>query len=192
MSISALAKVNIPVPTKPVELLPIHNSILMIRDQKVILDSDLALLYGVTTTRLNEQVKRNIERFPADFMFQLNKDEFDNLQSQFATSSSGWGGRRNLPYAFTEHGAIMAASVLNSQRAIQASIFVVRAFVRMRQLLAPHKGIVEKVKQLETKLKTHDKSINEIVKTLKLLMPSPESRTKEPFGFHSKKKTAKK
>jgi hypothetical protein len=110
-----------------------ESKILLIRDQKVILDSDLALLYGVTTSRLNEQVRRNIERFPDDFMFLLTKEEFDNLKSQFATSSSGWGGRRKLPYAFTEHGAIIAASVLNSERAVQASIFVVRAFVKMRQ-----------------------------------------------------------
>ena len=165
-----------------------EGKILLIRDQKVILDSDLALLYGATTRRLNEQVKRNIERFPDDFMFQLTKEEFANLKSQFATSSSGWGGRRKLPYAFTEHGAIMAASVLNSERAIQASVFVVRAFVKMRQLLAPYKEITKKIEQIEKKLQTHDKHIIAIVEAIKLLMPPPESKPKEPFGFRSKKK----
>jgi hypothetical protein len=99
----------------PVE--QVQNKIVLVGGEKVILDSDLAELYGVSTKRLNEQVKRNIERFPSDFMFRLNSEEFENLKSQFATSSSSWGGRRKLPYAFTEHGAIMAASVLNSQRA---------------------------------------------------------------------------
>jgi len=167
-----------------------ESKILLIRDQKVILDSDLALLYGVTTSRLNEQVRRNIERFPDDFMFQLTKEEFDNLKSQFATSSSGWGGRRKLPYAFTEHGAIMAASVLNSERAVQASIFVVRAFVKMRQLLVPYKEITKKIEQLEKKLQTHDMQIIDIVEAIKLLMPPPEPKTKEPFGFRSRKKVS--
>ncbi|MBW1863711.1 MAG: ORF6N domain-containing protein [Deltaproteobacteria bacterium] len=164
-----------------------ESKILLVRGQKVILDCDLALLYGVTTGRLNEQVKRNIERFPDDFMLQLSKEEFENLKSQFATSSSGWGGRRKLPYAFTEHGAIMAASVLNSERAVQASLFVVRAFVKMRRLLAPYKEITKKIEQLEKKLVTHDKQIVAIVEAIKLLMPSPEPKPKEPFGFRSKK-----
>lgn len=189
MSMSALLrkKSTLLVPAKP-----IMHSILLIRDQKVILDSDLALLYCVTTARLNEQVKRNIERFPDDFMFQLTKDEFENLKSQFATSSSNWGGRRKLPYAFTEHGAIMAASVLNSQQAVQVSIFVVRAFIKLRQMLAPYKEITKRIAQLETKLQTHDKSIVAIVNALKLLMPSPESGAKEPFGFRSKKRADEK
>ncbi len=165
----------------------IVQSILLIRGQKVILDSDLAKLYGVTTTRLNEQVKRNIERFPSDFTLQLSREEFDNLKSQFATSSSGWGGRRKLPYAFTEHGAIMAASVLNSKKAVETSIFVVRAFVRLRQILAPYKEILKKVEQLEDKLQIHDKHITAIVNAIKLLMPSPNSEPKQPFGFRSKK-----
>jgi len=188
MSGVTLLKKNVSI----VQAEPIMHSILLIREQKVILDSDLALLYGVTTTRLNEQVKRNIERFPDDFMFTLTKDEFNNLKSQFATSSSGWGGRRKLPYAFTEHGAIMAASVLNSPKAVQASIFVVRAFVRLRQLLAPYKEVIKRIEQLETKLQTHDKSIIAIVNAFKLLMPPPDSGPREPFGFHSKKKTTAK
>jgi hypothetical protein len=164
-----------------------ESKILLIRDQKVILDSDLAELYGVETRALNQAVNRNIDRFPSDFMFQLSKEEFANLKSQFVTSSSDWGGRRKLSYAFTEHGAIMAASVLNSERAVQASIFVVRAFVKMRQLLAPYKEITKKIEQLEKKLQTHDKHIISIVEAIKLLMPPPEPKPKEPFGFRSRK-----
>ena len=171
---------------------PIMHSILQIREQKVILDSDLADLYGVTTKRLNEQVRRNKERFPTDFMFQLTENEVALLRSQIATSKNGRGGRRYCPYAFTEHGAIMAASVLNSPKAVQASIFVVRAFVRLRQLLAPYKEVMKRIEQLETKLQTHDRSIIAIVNALKLLMPPLESPPKEPFGFHSKKKSTEK
>jgi len=165
----------------------VESKILSIRGQKIILDSHLAQLYGVTTSRLNEQVKRNIERFPTDFMFRLNKKEFNNLKSQFATSSSGWGGRRKLPYAFTEHGAIMAASVLNSKRAVAASIYVVRAFVKLRQLLAPYKEIMKKLQQLENKLQIHDKQIIEVVRAIRLLMPPPETKPKKPFGFRSRR-----
>ena len=111
------------------------------------LDADLAELYGVETRRLNEQVSRNSERFPEDFMFQFTAEEFANLKSQFATSS--WGGRRKLPYAFTEHGAIMAASVLNSPIAIEVSVHVVRAFVRLRELVAGNKELAQKLLQLE-------------------------------------------
>jgi hypothetical protein len=110
----------------------IEEVILLTRGQKVILDFDLAEIYGVETRRLNEQVRRNIDRFPADFMFQLTPEESANLKSHFATSSSIWGGRRKLPQAFTEHGAIMAAAVLNSPRAVEMSVFVVRAFIRLR------------------------------------------------------------
>jgi hypothetical protein len=170
----------------------IIHSILLIRGQKVILDSELALLYGVTTARLNEQVKRNSERFPDDFMFQLVNEEYDNLKSQFATSSMGWGGRRKLPYVFTEHGAIMAAGVLNSNKAVEVSIFVVRAFVKLRQMLAPYKDIIKKVEQLETKLQTHDKHITAIIEAIKLLMPSPEPEPKPPVGYLSEKKNPKK
>ncbi len=166
----------------------VQSRILLIGGQKVILDSDLAELYGVTTTRLNEQVKRNRARFPRDFMFRLSRQEFDNLKSHSATSSSGWGGRRKLPYAFTEHGAIMAASVLNSDRAVQASIFVVRAFVRLKQMLTPYKELMAKLDQLEKKVKTHDRQIVAVVEAIRLLMPPPESRPKEPFGFRRKKK----
>jgi hypothetical protein len=166
----------------------VESKILLIRGQKVILDADLADLYRVSTNRLNEQVKRNIGRFPADFVFRLDEEEAANLKSQFATSSSGWGGRRKPPYAFTEHGAIMAASVLNSERAVQVSVYVVRAFVRLRQMLAPYKEIIGKLDQFEKKLQTHDKQIVAVIKAIRLLMPPPESKPKEPFGFHPKKK----
>ncbi|MDD5134405.1 MAG: ORF6N domain-containing protein [Phycisphaerae bacterium] len=166
----------------------VETKILLVRGQKVILDSDLADLYGVSTSRLNEQVKRNIARFPSDFMFQLTKRELTDLMSQIAISSSGWGGRRKLPYAFTEHGAIMAASVLNSQQAVETSVFVVRAFVKLRRLLAPYKELAKKLRELEEKTKSHDKHIVALVEAIRLLMPAPEQKPKEPFGFHSKKK----
>ncbi len=165
----------------------VESRILLIRSQKVILDSDLARLYGVTTKRLNEQVKRNKDRFPFDFMFQLTKNEkeevvavCDHLQKlKFSPV---------LPYVFTEHGAIMAAGVLNSERAVQMSIYVVRAFVKLRQMLAPYKEIEKRFAQLEKKLQTHDKQIITLVQAIRLLMPPPEDKPKEPFGFRSKNK----
>jgi hypothetical protein len=166
----------------------VQSLILLIRGQKVILDSDLAALYGVTTARLNEQVKRNAERFPADFMFRLSPEEFDDLMSQFATSNAGRGGRRKLPYAFTEHGAIMAASVLNSPQAVRTSIYVVRAFVRLRQMLASHEDLAAKVKRLQKTVRDHDSRIVAIVDASQLLMPPPEEPPKEPFGFRRAKK----
>ena len=115
------------------------------------LDADLAALYGVQTRRLNEQVRRNLDRFPADFMFQLNRDELNSLMSQFATSNEGRGGRRKLPLAFSEHGALMAATVLNSPRAVEMSLYVVRTFVRLRETLAANKGLAGKLEELEQK-----------------------------------------
>ena len=167
----------------------VQSRILFIRNQKVILDSDLAALYGVPTKRLNERIKRNRERFPSDFMFQLTVEEAEGLRSQFATSKKGRGGRRYKPYAFTEHGAIMAASVLNSERAVQASIYVVRAFVKLRLMLAPYKELMGKLDQLEKKLQTHDKQIIAIIQAIKLLMPQAEDKPKEPFGFHRRSKS---
>lgn len=145
------------------------------------LDADLAELYGVETRRLNEQVRRNRERFPEDFMFQLTPEEFTNLKSQFATSS--WGGRRKLPYAFTEHGAIMAASVLNSPRAIEISIHVVRAFNRLREMISGHKELAQKLNQLERKVGAHDRAIAEIINAIRELMDTPDSKKKRPIGF---------
>src|ERR1700682_4962599 len=136
-------KAAISVPIERVE-----KAILMVRGEKVILDVDLAALYGVTTTRLNEQIKRNQDRFPGDFAFRLTKEEFTNLMSQFATSSPKHGGRRKLPLVFTEHGAIMAANVLNSKRAVQASVQIVRAFIRLRQILASNEELARKLEGL--------------------------------------------
>ena len=127
----------------------IMSKIYFIREQKVMLDSDLAELYGVETRRLNEQVKRNILRFPEDFMFQLSKTEFENLKSQFATSSSKWGGRRKLPLVFTEHGALQAANVLNSSQANKMSVFIVRAFIRLREMILTNEKLARKVDQLD-------------------------------------------
>jgi hypothetical protein len=162
----------------------IESIILLIRGERVIVDSDLAALYGVETRRLNEQVRRNLDRFPHDFMFQLSRDEFHNLKSHFATSREGHGGRRKLPFAFTEHGAIMAASVLNTPRAVEMSIFVVRAFVRLRSLLATHKNLAAKVAELETRLSTHDEKIVAIIEAIKQLMaPAKTTEKKRKIGF---------
>ena len=124
----------------------IARSIRIVRGQKVLLDAELATLYGVTTRRLNEQVRRNRKRFPDDFLFELTTEEFTNLKSHFATSS--WGGRRKLPWAFTEHGAIMAATVLNSPRATEMTVYVVRAFLKLREILASRKDLATKPKKV--------------------------------------------
>ena len=157
--------------------------IVEIRGQRVLLDSDLADLYEVDTKRLNEQVKRNADRFPADFMFQLSSAEFADLKSQFATSS--WGGKRKLPYAFTEHGAIMAASVLNSKRAVEMSVYVVRAFVQLRELLSSQKVLAEQVAKLERRVGHHDNSLAEIIDALRSLMERP-APAKRGIGFTAK------
>ena len=158
----------------------IESRIFLIRGQKVMLDADLAELYGVETRRLNEQVSRNSERFPEDFMFQLTDEEFANLKSQFATSS--WGGRRKLPYAFTEHGAIMSASVLNSPRAVEASVQVVRAFVRLRQMLSSNAELSRKLATLEKK---YDIQFKAVFVAIRELMTPLEPKKKRPIGFAS-------
>jgi hypothetical protein len=145
------------------------------------LDADLAELYGVETRRLNEQISRNRGRFPEDFMFQLTAEEFANLKSQFATSS--WGGRRKLPYAFTEHGAIMAASVLNSPRAIEISVHVVRAFIHLRELVSSNNELSQKLDKLERKFAGHDRAISELINTIRQLMSPSASDKKRPIGF---------
>ena len=163
------------------------NKIYLIRNEKVMLDSDLAELYGVETKRLNEQVKRNIDRFPEDFMFRLTESEFKNLKSQFAISN--WGGRRKLPKVFTEHGAIMLASVLNSDTAVQASIFVVRAFIKLREFVLMSKEISKKLEEFESKtdkkLEEHDKMFQVVFDTLKKVLIQ-ESKPKNPIGFITK------
>lgn len=167
---------------------PIEQLIRIVRGQKVILDTDLAQIYGVLTWRLNEQVKRNRSRFPADFMFQLSDEENKALTSQIARSNKGRGGRRTRPYAFTEHGAFMAANVLNSPSAVQMSVFVMRAFVQMREALAQNKDLAAKLDELERKLTArlddHEKAIVHILAEIrKLMAPPPEPKRRE-IGFH--------
>ena len=163
--------------------------IVVLRNQKIILDSDLAELYGVPVKHLNQQVKRNAHRFPSDFLFTLTKAEQKSLRSQFVTSNSTRGGRRYLPHAFTEHGAIMAATVLNSRRAIEMSLFVVRAFVQMRQALAVNQHVVSKLSELEARLDSHDDEIQGLVEAIReLLTPLPASQRRIGFEVPSVKK----
>jgi hypothetical protein len=170
----------------------IASRIIVLRGQRVMLDADLAALYGVTTKRLNEQVRRNLGRFPSDFMFQLTNQEVAILKSQFATSSSdarrlAWGGRRYTPHAFTEHGALMAAMVLNSPRATEVSVYVVRAFVELRDTLVAHKELAKRLDELESrlerKLSTHDQAITGILDAIRQLMAPPEPTKKRRIGF---------
>lgn len=164
----------------------IANRIATLRGQRVIVDADLAALYGVPTKRLNEQVRRNAERFPDDFMFQLSDEEFESLRSQFATSNqtpSQRGGRRYAPLVFTEHGAIMAATVLNSPRAVEVSIYVVRAFVRLREVLASNKDLAVKLGELERKLKGHDQTIVGILNAIRQLMAPPPDPPRRSIDF---------
>jgi len=161
-----------------------------IRGQKVMLDSDLSALYGVSTKVLNQAVRRNIDRFPTDFRFQLTKPELDILRSQIVTSSDGHGGRRYQPYAFTEHGAYMAATLLNSPRAVEVSVFVVRAFVKLRQLVLSNKELAHKLDQLERKVSGHDDTIRQLVAAIRQLMAPPDPPKKE-MGFHAIRDSAK-
>jgi len=160
--------------------LSVEHLILTVRGHRVILDADIAALYGVETKVLNRAVKRNADRFPPDFMFQLSDKEFEALRCQSGTSR--WGGRRYLPYAFTEHGALMLASVLNSTQAVQASLYVVRAFVRLRQFLATHKELAAKMVELERRVGKQDEAILKIVAALKKLMMLPAKPAKK-VGF---------
>jgi phage regulator Rha-like protein len=160
----------------------VESRILLLRHQRVILDTDIAELYGVPVKVLNQQVKRNRERFPADFVFRLTSKENEVLRSQFVTSKQGRGGRRYAPYAFTEHGAIMAATVLNSERAVQMSVFVVRAFVRLREMLATNRKLAGKIDELENRLDTHDSTIQDLIEAIKELM-KPEDPPRKSIGF---------
>jgi len=162
----------------------VSSKILVLRNQKVILDTDLAELYGVPVKRLNEQFKRNLQRFPPDFLFTLTRAEYQNLKSQTATSSSAHGGRRYLPHAFTEHGAIMAATVLNSKRAIEMSIFVVRAFVGMRQALAVNQYVVSKLSEREARLDSHDAEMQDLIEAIRELM-APLPANSRRIGFEA-------
>lgn len=160
----------------------ITEKIYLIRGEKVMFDSDLAVLYGVSTRRLNEQVRRNKKRFPKDFMFQLTEKEFKILKSQNATSS--WGGRRTIPNAFTEHGAVMLAGILNSDTAIAASINVVRAFIKLRRILSSYKELAEKLSKLEDKYDKNFKIVFEIIQQLIKV----EDKPKRQIGFQMPKK----
>ena len=162
----------------------IDDRILLIRDRRVMIDSDLAALYAVSTGRFNEQVKRNLARFPADFMFQLTKQEVAALRSQIAISNErlGRGGRRYLPYAFTEHGAIMAATILNTSRATEVSVYVVRAFLRLREIVASNTVLSKKLDELETKVATHDRTIGDLIQAIRQLTVQPEPK-RRPIGF---------
>ncbi len=166
----------------------LRRVIQILRGQRVLLDAELAALYGVTTKRLNEQVRRNLDRFPGDFMFQITTEEAADLKSQFATSkaATGRGGRRYLPYVFTEHGAIQAANVLNSPRAVEMGIHVVRAFVQLRELLSSNKQLAKRLDQLEArienKLATHDEAIAAILSAIRELMNSPRPK-RRGIGF---------
>src|ERR1051326_8162920 len=161
----------------PVEL--IERRIYLSRGQKVMIDADLAELYQVPTKRLNEPVRRNLGRFPEDFMFQLTEKEASSLRSQFATSNEGRGGRRYLPYVFTEQGVAMLSSVLNSERAVMVNIAIMRAFVKMRELLATHKDLARKVDQLETTQKDHTVMLALVVKDIQTLAKSVKKEFKK-------------
>ena len=168
----------------------LEAAIHLIRGQRVMLDSDLAAIYQVTTKRLNEQVRRNISRFPEDFAFQLTVEELTNLRSQIATSSFH-GGRRYRPWVFTEHGAIMLASVLNSDIAVQASVRVVRAFVRLREMVAANAQLAANLEELERRLDSHDEAIANLFAALRQLLEPPEAPKRREIGFHVREKAAR-
>ena len=173
---------------KSIEDQDIINCIHIIHGQKVMLDRDLAKMYGVTTKRLNEAVKRNITRFPPDFMFQLTEEEFQILRSQIATSSSedkktGWGGQRYMPFAFTEQGVAMLSSVLNSEIAIQVNIQIIRVYTRMRQFFLDNEELKKKIEAIEKNLVKKDEEIQTIFKILKELLVQETPPAREPIGF---------
>jgi phage regulator Rha-like protein len=160
----------------------VATKIFEIRGKKVMLDADLAGLYGVETKQLVRQVKRNIERFPEDFMYQLTVEEVINLRCQFGTSR--WGGRRYLPFVFTQEGVAMLSSVLNSKRAIQVNIQIMRAFVKLKELLLTHKDLAIKLEALEKKYVEYDEKIQKIFEAIRQLVAPPEE-TKRKIGFHA-------
>jgi ORF6N domain len=189
--LSRFTKAAVPRTKAQVPTEVIASTLLVLRRHRVILDAQLASLYGVSTKRFNEQVRRNRRRFPPDFMFQLTPEEFAALRSQFATSKTrlsrpGRGGRRYLPHVFTEHGAIQAANVLNSSRAIEMGIYVVRAFVQLREVLASNKDLAQRLDQLEAsiekRLTGHDDAIAAMLSAIRQLM-RPPSRARRGIGF---------
>ena len=164
----------------PVEI--IEKKIILIRSEKMMLDADLAALYGVETKLLVRAVKRNIDRFPADFMIQLDKEEYENLRFQFGTSSR-WGGRRYLPYAFTEQGVAMLSTVLNSERAIKVNIEIMRSFVRLRQMLSSNAELARKLAALEKKYDIQFKAVFDAIRQLM----APPAHKRRQIGFHAEK-----
>ena len=163
----------------------IENKILFIRGKKVMIDRNLAELYSVSTKRLNEQVKRNPKRFPEDFMFQLTLEEARVSRSQFATLKQG-KNIKYLPYAFTEQGVAMLSSVLNSDRAIEVNVQIIRVFVRLRELMITHKELARKIEELEAKFRKHDENFVVVFAAIKKLLEPPREPKKKklPFGFH--------
>ncbi|MEP7037868.1 MAG: ORF6N domain-containing protein [Acidobacteriota bacterium] len=166
----------------------IEEKIFLIRGQKIMFDSDLAEIYDVETKMLNRAVKRNLSRFPEDFMFQLTDEETKSLRFQIGTSNTGRGGRRYLPYAFTEHGAVMLASVLNSPTAIEASIKVVRAFVKMRSILTLHQDLADRIKELEKVSRNHEQTFEVVYGLFSEILNDPKF-LKRKIGFVEKKET---
>ncbi len=162
----------------------VMSKIYQIRNQKVMLDEDLAELYGVETKRLNEQVKRNIDRFPEDFMFTINEEEFANLKSQNATSS--WGGRRKLPNVFTEHGVLMLSSVLNSKQPIQVNIQIMRIYTKIREMILAHKDVFLRVEQVEKQMLKHDEKIELLFTYLNKFIEKEET-PRTQIGYKIKK-----
>lgn len=170
---------NLPIPIEFIE-----RRIYLIRGRKVMIDADLAEFYQVLTKNLNLAVRRNFDRFPQDFIFQLNKVELANLRLQFATSNEGRGGRRYLPYAFTEHGVAMLSSVLNSKRAVQMNILIIRAFIQLREILASNQNIAQKIKGLERRQMRDGARIDVIYKIVRRLIQTPVL-PKNPIGFRT-------
>ena len=167
--------------TKIIPTSTVENKILLIRSKKVVLDKDLATLYGITTGNLNKAVSRNIDRFPDDFMYRLTKKELEDLIFHFGTSS--WGGTRKPPRAFTEHGILMLSSVLNSKKAVHVNIQIMRTFVKLREMLSTHIELKRKIEELERKYSKHDKHFQIIFKTIqKMLNPTEKPKTKIGFG----------
>jgi hypothetical protein len=171
---------------KPVVLAPdIHSTIRNCRGVKVILDSDLAAIYGVPTFRFNEAVRRNIDKFPSDFLFQLTKEEVQSLISQSAISKTGRGGRRSLPWAFTEHGALQAANILNSPAASAMSVYVIRAFIRLRDELAANAALEKRLAVIEKTLTAHDNTLRDVILKIRPLLLPPTEPNKRRIGFHT-------
>ena len=176
-----MTKVELLIPDERIE-----RAILLIRGHKVILDSDLSQMYGVQTKVLNQAVRRNLKRFPDDFMLQLTADESASLRSQSVTSKPGRGGRRYRPLAFTEQGVAMLSTVLNSERAIEVNIAIMRAFVRLRQIMSTHKDLAAKLEKLEHKLGEHDEHFRVVFEAIRQLMaPPPPAVKKRRIGFHT-------